>query len=133
VALLVRCKKLMARPATLVVDDDPSFGDALQQALGEHQIRVVCAGDIASARMHLDEGSFCALVLDVVLSDGSGFDVLRYMAEQQMAIPTVVVTKKLPSYVREMLDEEHVKLVLPKPVDMKLLSSIVLGLCGINI
>ncbi|HEX9984065.1 MAG TPA: response regulator [Thermoanaerobaculia bacterium] len=123
----------MAHPATLVIDDDPFFGDTLQQALHGYQVTVVCAADVASARKHLDEGSFCALVLDIVLADGSGFDVLRYMTEKQMAIPTVVVTKKLPSYVREMLDEEHVKLVLPKPVEMKLLGAIVLGLCGINI
>jgi DNA-binding NtrC family response regulator len=122
----------MARAATLVVDDDPFIGDALQQALSGHPVTVVCALDVASARRQLDDGTFCGLVLDLVLDDGNGFEVLRYMTDKKIAIPTIVVTKKLPSYVREMLDEDSVKLVLPKPVEMKLLASIVLGLCGIS-
>ncbi|HEX7153084.1 MAG TPA: response regulator [Thermoanaerobaculia bacterium] len=115
----------------LVVDDDPTIGDSLQQALRGQPVTIECAHDVATAVALLDEGRFCGVVLDVVLGDGSGFDILRHMEAKQLDLPTIIVTKKLPSYVREMLDETHVKLVLPKPVEMKLLASIVCGLCGI--
>lgn len=79
----------------------------------------------------LDSGRYCGLVLDLVLPDGSGFDVLRHIEKNGITVVTVVVTAKLPAYVLRMLEEEHVKLVFPKPVDPRLLGAVVLGMCGI--
>jgi DNA-binding response OmpR family regulator len=79
----------------------------------------------------LDRGSYCGLVLDLILPDGNGFDVLRHIEREQIRIAIVVVSAKLPGYVREMLDAEQVKLVFPKPVDARLLGAVVLGMCGI--
>ena len=115
----------------LVVDDDLSFIDSLREALVPHDVEVAAAPDVASACALLDERPFCGLVLDIVLSEGTGFDVLRHIDRRGLTIATVVVTQKLPSYVRETLDEQHVKLVLPKPVELRLLVTVVLGLCGI--
>ena len=118
----------------LLVEDDESLITHLRHALQGQPVIVETAADASTAIAKLDDGTkkFCGLVLDLVLEDGSGFDVLRHLDRQHLIIPTVVVTQKLPIYVREMLDERHVKLVLPKPVDVKLLATIVLGLCGIQ-
>lgn len=117
--------------AALVVDDDPALISSLRTALAPHPVRLEIAHDVATATAYLDSNTYCGLVLDLVLDGGSGFDVLRHLEAKGIALPTVVITAKLPSYIREMLDEQHVKLVLPKPVDPRLLATLVLGLCGI--
>jgi DNA-binding NtrC family response regulator len=115
----------------LVVDDDPLIAESLRVALGAHEVTIECAGDATNAALMLDEKRYCGLVLDIVLRSGSGFDVLDHMARNGIRIPIVVATNHLPSYVHEMLGEEQVKLVFPKPIEPRLLGAIVLGLCGI--
>jgi DNA-binding response OmpR family regulator len=117
--------------AALVVEDDPVLVSSLRAALTAHPVQLECVTTAASAISLLDAQPFCGLVLDLVLEEGSGFDVLRHLRTRGLSLPTLVITARLPSYVREMLDEEQIKLVLPKPVDAKLLAALVLGLCGI--
>ena len=95
-------------------------------------VELTSATDAATATALLDEHKFCGLVLDLVLIDSDGFEILRHMATTGMKIPTVVVSGKLPQYVREMLDADQVKLVFPKPIEPRLLSAIILGLCGMS-
>lgn len=115
-----------------MVDDDPSLASSLRLVLTGRDVEIANAAGATEAIALLDSGGFCGLVLDLVLDDGNGFDVLEHIGSKRLAIPTVVVTGRLPSYVREMLNAEHVKLVFPKPVDPRLLGAIVLGLCGID-
>lgn len=115
----------------LVVDDDPNVILTIREALAEHGVLVEGAGDAAGASRLLDTHTFCSLILDLVLDDSSGFDVLRELERRQLLLPTVVVSEKLPSYVREMLSEDQVKLVFAKPVDSRLIAAVVLGLCGV--
>lgn len=117
--------------AVLIVDDDPLFVDVLRRELSAYDVELAAAGDAKTACALLDEGRFCGMVLDVVLADGTGFDVLRHIERNGLSVPTIVVTQRLPSYVREMLREDLVKLVFPKPVEPRLLATVVLGLCGI--
>lgn len=118
--------------AVLVVDDDLSLVEALRGALASEDVTIESAVDAAGACALLDGRRFCGLVLDLMLEDSNGFEVLRHLEQQKITIPTIVVTQKLPAYVKEMLSEEQVKLVFPKPVDVRLLGSVVLGMCGIS-
>jgi DNA-binding NtrC family response regulator len=120
----------MAR-SVLLVEDDLSFVDVLRTALEPYGVVVDTAEEPVRAAELLGERTYCGLVLDLVLKNGSGFDVLHHIEREGIDVPTVVVTGKLPSYVREMLDADNVKLVFPKPVEPRLLAAIVLGLCGI--
>lgn len=117
----------------LVVDDDPSLAEALRHVLKSKPIAIESASDVTTATRLIDEQQYCGLVLDLILDGGNGFDVLRHLRDRNQPLPTVVVSSKLPAYVREMLDDQHVKLVFPKPVEPKLLGSIVMGLCGMTI
>ncbi|MGZ5431296.1 MAG: response regulator [Thermoanaerobaculia bacterium] len=117
--------------AVLVVDDDVSLADSLRNELASEEVVIESAVDASTACALLDERRFCGLVLDLVLEDSSGFEVLRHLERRRINIPTVVVTQKLPAYVKEMLSEEQVKLVFPKPVDPRVLGAVVMGMCGI--
>ena len=117
--------------AVLVVDDDVMLAESLRRVLASEDVIIesAVAADVACAM--LDSRRFCGLVLDLLLRDGNGFEVLRHLERERIVIPTIVVTHKLPAYVREMLTEEQVKLVFPKPVDPRLLAAVVMGMCGI--
>ena len=129
-ALVVRPSRGV--PASvLIVDDDPSVVTSLRLVLPA-EVEIASAADAATATELLDTKRFCGLVLDLVLQDSNGFDVLRHMESKDLSIPTVVITTKLPDYLREMLDEEQVKLVFPKPIEPRMLAAVVLGLCGMT-
>ncbi|HUR82104.1 MAG TPA: response regulator [Thermoanaerobaculia bacterium] len=119
-------------PSVLIVDDDPAIVHALRNELEAVDVEVEAAGDATTACALIDEHRFCGLVLDVVLAGSNGFDVLRHMDRTNTNLPTVVITQKLPTYVREMLDERQVKLVFPKPIEMRVLAAVVMGLCGME-
>lgn len=119
----------MAR-TVLIVDDDPDVIVTLREALNDEDVVVEAAGDADSANALLSERRFCGLVLDLVLQNSTGFEVLRHIQNEKLKIPVVVVTGKLPSYVREMLDADLVKLVFAKPIEPRMLAAVVLGLCG---
>jgi DNA-binding NtrC family response regulator len=120
---------LAVTSSVLIVDDDPAIVESLRRVLPP-EVELSSARDAAGATALLDEKTFCGMVLDLVLIDSNGFDVLRHMKTRQLRVPTVVVTGKLPSYVQEMLDQEQVKLVFPKPVEPLLLAAVVRGFCG---
>ena len=121
----------MADRTVLIVEDDPQVIRSLREEIAGHSITLESASTVPEAVALLGRNRFCGLVLDLVLDGGTGLEVLSYLREQDLRLPVVVITKKLPTYVREMLDEDLVKLVLPKPVESRLLGTIVLGLCGI--
>ena len=122
----------MAGRTVLVVEDDSAVVAGLRSALAGQPVETEMARDSESAIRLLESREFCGLVLDLVLDGGSGFDVLRYLNRNRIDLPTVVISSRLPDYVRELLVEDQVKLVLAKPLDMRLLATIVLGLCGIG-
>jgi DNA-binding response OmpR family regulator len=121
----------MSEPTVLIVDDDPAFGESVRKALEGYPVGVDIAYDAETAMEKLSARKYCGMLLDLVLPDANGFDLLRYAEQNKIVVPTVIVSEKLPAYVREMLHEEQVKLVFPKPVEWKLLGTVVLGLCGI--
>jgi|SRR5215213_192173 len=116
--------------SVLIVDDDPAVIESLRRVLPS-EVDLHGAADAEEATALLSQHPFCGLVLDLILAQGNGFDVLRHMKSKELAIPTVVITAKLPAYVREMLDQDQVKLVFPKPIEPRLLAAVVLGLCGL--
>lgn len=117
--------------AVLVVDDDAKFLSELQSSLSARDIRIHTAVDAASASSLLEQNEYCGIVLDLVLANGSGVDLVQRIAERHRGVPVVLITAKVPTYVRQMLQPEQVKLVFSERADARLVSSIVLGLCGI--
>jgi signal transduction histidine kinase len=62
----------------LVVEDHPDMRRLLESLLGEH-FRVRVAADVAGARRALTEATPDAILCDILLPDGDGFDVLAYV------------------------------------------------------
>lgn len=66
----------------LVVDDEPDIGELLRDFLEAQGYGVRLAGHAAEALTVLEREPIDSLVLDVMLPDRSGFDLLRQVREQ---------------------------------------------------
>ena len=79
--------------AILVIDDDPVAAKLLELTLHPRGYRVEVARDLASGRKALQAGGHDALILDIFLPDGSGWDILKFLRhELGLTFPVVVLT-----------------------------------------
>ncbi|WP_407521289.1 response regulator [Methylobacterium oryzisoli] len=76
----------------LVVEDDPILADGLSVGLALQGATIDGVGTCADARAALAVGGFAAVVLDIMLPDGCGLDVLRDMRRAGDATPVVLLT-----------------------------------------
>ncbi|QWT21421.1 response regulator [Bacillus sp. NP157] len=76
----------------LIVEDDASLRDNLTLLLSRDQLEIVAVGSIRDALDQLATATFDCLVMDLVLPDGSGYDLLAHMAASEaFAFPPVIV------------------------------------------
>jgi two-component system response regulator AtoC len=76
----------------LVLEDDPALNEVLRDELEARGHDPVAAGTIAVAFELLAAQSFDLALVDLMLPDGSGLDVLRRISEEQLATEVIVLT-----------------------------------------
>jgi two-component system response regulator QseB len=76
----------------LVVEDDPVLADGLRVGLGLAGDTVDLVGTCADAQAALSTSSFDAVVLDLMLPDGSGLDLLHDMRCAGDRTPVLLLT-----------------------------------------
>ena len=76
----------------LIVEDDPVLADGLAVGLGLAGSTVDAVGNCADARAALEVAKFDAVVLDVMLPDGSGFDLLKDLRATGDRTPLLLLT-----------------------------------------
>ncbi|NIR93268.1 MAG: response regulator, partial [Gammaproteobacteria bacterium] len=103
----------------LLVDDDAGFTQATAKIIQLLQHDVTVAGSVAAARDCLQQQSFNLVLLDIMLPDGSGFEVLetlyRYNRKAHIAFITGHVAVK--NVVRSVAGPEVSFLLKPIDVD----------------
>ncbi|NMO17756.1 sigma-54-dependent Fis family transcriptional regulator [Pyxidicoccus fallax] len=82
----------MDRIAVLVVDDEESVRTFLSELLGSAGYQVRCAASGAQALEMLSGGSFDAVLLDVVMPEMSGLEVLRRYRSGGGGAPVIVLS-----------------------------------------
>ncbi len=102
----------------LIVEDDAVLRKHLGRLFLREGYEVHTAEDCATARRHLMETQFDALLLDVALPDGSGLDVLAEIAERQRPQRTVVMTAFTAPENEALARQLKVGCLLRKPVDL---------------
>ena len=78
----------------LVVEDDPILSDGLRVGLSLCGATVDCVATCADADAALGTSPFAAVVLDLMLPDGSGLDVLRGLRRRGDRTPVVLLTAR---------------------------------------
>jgi len=89
-----RSRSSEGRPRILVVDDDPTFAETLADAVTERGWEAHPCTDVADARQRVKQTSYYGFFIDVVLSRGSGLDLLREAVSSDPRRPAVVMSGK---------------------------------------
>ena len=84
---------LLEEPVVLAVDDDPPVRRLIQRSLREEGFRVVTASNGAEALRIFGDVRPDIVVLDLLLPDTDGFEVLRQMREWD-PIPAIILSQR---------------------------------------
>lgn len=86
--------KIMANASILLVEDDPSLGQRLRKALGKagHTVRLVTEGRAALALLRAE--AFDLVVLDWMLPDIDGLEVLSTLRAEGRRVPVLFLTAR---------------------------------------
>lgn len=83
----------MMKPAILVVDDDMAVCELLQDVLSEHVFTVlVCHNGQDALRRVQQEQDIALVLLDMMLPDINGLQVLQQLQKQHPALPVIMLT-----------------------------------------
>ncbi|MCG0457884.1 response regulator transcription factor [Enterobacter cloacae complex sp. ECC445] len=81
------------KPAILVVDDDTAVCELLQDVLSEHVFSVlVCHNGQDALRRVQEEPNIALVLLDMMLPDINGLQVLLQLQKQRPALPVIMLT-----------------------------------------
>ncbi|HYE49200.1 MAG TPA: response regulator transcription factor [Azospirillaceae bacterium] len=84
------------RPRVLVVEDDAPVGELLRVCLEAEGMEVVSAATLADAREAASRQPFEVFLVDLVLEDGSGLDLVRTVRERTRAGIMIVSGRSAP-------------------------------------
>jgi len=76
----------------MLVDDDPDFLEYLAFMLERAGHSVGCVKTGEGAKSMLREGEFDLVVMDIVMPNGTGFDVLKSMKNDGIDVPVIVIS-----------------------------------------
>src|SRR5689334_20646896 len=78
----------------LLVEDEPKIAKALEEGLAaeSHAIRVAATGE--SGFYLASSEAFDVVILDVMLPDRSGFDIVSAMRKQGLRVPVLLLTAR---------------------------------------
>lgn len=76
--------KKLDKGTILLVDDNQEFVDSTQEILNMVGYRVICAANLAEARQKIKKHKFTHLLLDLMLPDGSGINILDDLSTTQL-------------------------------------------------
>jgi DNA-binding response OmpR family regulator len=79
-------------PRILVVEDEPAIAESISYGLRRDGYSVAIAATLADAEKELEGVDL--VVLDLMLPDGSGFDLLGKVRQQDMGIAVIVLSSR---------------------------------------
>lgn len=116
-----------ARPRVVLVEDDAAIRQFVSMALEDHALELVACPTLAAARQALGEAPVVLVLLDMMLPDGSGLDLLRDTDLRQRAGTArwVIFSAGVSPATTAQLAELRVERLLHKPVSLSALCSCV--------
>ncbi len=82
----------MAKPAVLVVDDEPDLCELLSITLQRMDLSPRTANNLAAAQRMLAAERFDLCLTDMQLPDGDGLDLVRWIQQYSPSVPVAVIT-----------------------------------------
>ena len=78
----------------LVIEDDADLREIIVRSLEKERYVVETAADCATARMKVFVYEYDCLLLDIMLPDGSGLDILREMSARGRKCNVIILSAK---------------------------------------
>jgi DNA-binding response OmpR family regulator len=108
-----------SRASVLVVDDDPGLQGLFLTLLGRDGFTVDCAPNGRVAFEYLKRGSYSVILLDLMMPDVNGFELLERLDRDSPALMRkVIVMTGASQRVVETLDQSRVWGLIRKPFDI---------------
>ena len=117
------------RYRALIVEDDPAIRRLVEKLLSRHHVQVDLARDGREAVDKLSSGKYSVLVLDLMVPELNGFEVIEFLKRENLTLPVAVVSAVSQQALTQ-LDLDVVKLVISKPFDVDEFTKAVLALCA---
>jgi two-component system cell cycle response regulator len=114
----------------LIADDSRVYVHLITGWLQDRGFEVVVASDAMQASMMVNRGQPDAIILDINMPGGSGFDVLKRLktSTKTKHIPVLVVSGSGGTEMRELVKRLGAADLLEKPLDCTQFCDIVCGL-----
>jgi DNA-binding response OmpR family regulator len=113
----------------LIVEDDPAIRRLVEKLLKRHHIEIDTAGDGRTAIDKLRTNTYSVLVLDLMVPEMNGFDVIDFLKREGNPTPVAVVSAVSQQALTK-LDLDVVKVVISKPFDVDEFTKAILQLCA---
>jgi two-component system catabolic regulation response regulator CreB len=81
-------------PNILVVEDEPAIAESIAYSLRRDGFHVVIAGTLAQASREIAAGPLDLVVLDLMLPDGSGFDLIGQIRRGPAEVAIIVLSSR---------------------------------------
>jgi len=116
------------RHRALVVEDDPAIRRLVGKLLQRRGIDIDVANDGKQAVEKIRNGDYSVLILDLMVPEVNGFEIIDFVRKNQIRTPVAVVSA-VSAQALTKLDTEIVKLVISKPFDVEEFTSKIVALC----
>ena len=117
------------RYRALVVEDDPAIRRLVEKLLRRHSVDIDTAADGRTAIEKLKTTRYSVLVLDLMVPELNGFDVIDHIKNTGNPVPVAVVSA-VSQQALTRLDLDVVKVVISKPFDVDEFTKAILTLCA---
>lgn len=78
----------------LIVEDERALSDAIAQLLKDQRYEVDCVYDGRSGLDYARSGQYDLVILDVMLPELNGFDVVKTMRKEKISTPVLILTAR---------------------------------------
>lgn len=112
----------------LVVEDDPAIRRLVEKLLLRHRVEIDTVSDGRKAMEKLRAHHYSVLVLDLMVPEVNGFEIIEFLKKEKLKTPVAVVSA-VSQQALSNLDLDVVKLVISKPFDVDEFTKAVLKLC----
>ncbi|MDQ3282045.1 MAG: response regulator [Acidobacteriota bacterium] len=113
----------------LIVEDDPAIRRLVEKLLTRSNILIDTAPDGRTALDKLRSQSYSVLVLDLMVPELNGFEIIDFIKSERLRLPVAVVSAVSQQALTK-LDLDVVKLVISKPFDVDEFTKAVVALCN---
>ena len=113
----------------LVVEDDPAIRRLVEKLLTRLRIKIDTASDGRTAIEKLSSERYSVLVLDLMVPELNGFEIIDFIKRENLPVPVAVVSAVSQQALTK-LDLDVVKLVISKPFDVDEFTKAILALCA---